>query len=499
MVRWFCPTGAWVYASVAVVLTFIAANVDRNYQTDLWHHLARGREIVKRGEILNHDIFTCTVAGEPLQDPNWGTQVLLYEVFHRSGDNLLVLQTVNASLLAVTLALVVWHCRRASASWRLTAGLSVFTFLGLWQLFLIRPQTLSLLLFALMYLILDAAERGQRRLLILPPILMALWVNLHGAYPIGLVLIGVFVAAQFLEKWSLLGWGAFRDRAVCCLALCCLAGVLATFINPYGWNIYEYVGTTSATSAERRIDEWLPPTPRLLIGKIWLASIMLTLVALALPGRRPTMRDICLMLVFLPLSTTAGRMIAWWLIIAAPILAAQFAAALPQHTITDVDADRQPALGDGAVWGILVLSAILSVPGLERFNPLLRLREPTPRAEEQLQWIADRIQRHDSTGRIFSRFDWGEYLGWALTPNYTVFMDGRIEIFPDPVWQEYEAVNDARHDWQDILDRYRVTHLVLDGRHHSVLEDQVRKSDRWRPVAISGPATLWARGDWVNR
>ena len=57
------PTDAWARALLAPVLVFIATAIDRNYQTDLWHHLARGRALVEEGQLLNEDRFTYTVAG----------------------------------------------------------------------------------------------------------------------------------------------------------------------------------------------------------------------------------------------------------------------------------------------------------------------------------------------------------------------------------------------------------------------------------------------------
>ena len=43
------------------------------------------------------------------------------------------------------MALLVGLCRRKSGSMLVAAGVGVFVFLGLWQLFLlIRPQTISL-------------------------------------------------------------------------------------------------------------------------------------------------------------------------------------------------------------------------------------------------------------------------------------------------------------------------------------------------------------------
>ena len=243
------PTDTWVRALLPAVAIFFAASIDRNYQTDLWHHLARGRVIVNEGQLLNEDRFTYTVHGQTLIDVNWGSQVIFYHLHQLGG--LPLLQTVNALIHALVMFLVVWHCQRRSQSWLIAMGLGLFTFLGLWQLILIRPQTFSLLLFVLLYLILEGSER-RCWLLIFPPIIQAMWVNLHGAFPIGLVLIGCYLFGIFLERVYDKRWGVLRDGFVWCLFICLLASTLATFVNPYGLEVIRYVGTTSGRAAARK-------------------------------------------------------------------------------------------------------------------------------------------------------------------------------------------------------------------------------------------------------
>ena len=48
--------------------------------------------------------------------------------------------------------------------------------------------------------------------------------------------------------------------------------------------------------------------------------------------------------------------------------------------------------------------------------------------------MVDRID-DAAPSRVFTRLEWGEYLDWAAHPKARVFMDGRIEIYPDDVWQ----------------------------------------------------------------
>src|SRR5262245_54071631 len=99
------PTDRWVRLLLPVALIFFAACVDRNYQTDLWHHLALGQAIIETGSMVDADRFTFTVAGQPLRDVNWGWQVLFFKVFQIGG--LPLVQTVNAALLAVAMLLLV--------------------------------------------------------------------------------------------------------------------------------------------------------------------------------------------------------------------------------------------------------------------------------------------------------------------------------------------------------------------------------------------------------
>src|SRR5262249_40833071 len=108
------PTDRWVRLLLPAALIFFAAASDRNYQTDLWHHLARGRAIAEEGRLLDEDRFTCTVAGQPLRDVNWGWQVLFFELYEWGG--LPLVQTANAALLAGTmLALSMLSWRRSGS------------------------------------------------------------------------------------------------------------------------------------------------------------------------------------------------------------------------------------------------------------------------------------------------------------------------------------------------------------------------------------------------
>ena len=495
--RAFLPTDAWVRWLLVPAVAFIALAGNTSYLADFWHHLARGRAIVEDGRLLDHDIFTCTVAGQPFQDVNWLSQVIYYQLFNVGG--LALVRILNAALVALTLLWLVALCRRVSGSLPVALAIGVAVFLGLWDVLTIRPQTFSLLLFVAMY---DLLERSERRpgLLIVPPFLMTLWPNLHGAFPAGIMLLGCW--------WLAAAWTAWRvpappaRRRCLLLGVCLAAGALATLANPYGWDIYRYVGQTSNTAAARGIDEWLPPGFNQRIGLAFFGSlpILAALIALARKkrGAAPlTTRELLLLGCFGVLACGSVRMVAWWLLAIAPMLAWRIALLWPSACVA-----TNPRPNRGAAFSVagLLVAMLLSLPGWQRFNPLFLLRPADTTTAEVHAAQALLVQDIDGP-RVFSRFEWGEYLSWAAHPRLKVFMDGRIEIYPDDVWQAYATVTCGQAGWAKILDDYHIDALLLDAAYHrrTGLLDQVERSAHWQRRHQVGNAVVFVRGEALAR
>jgi hypothetical protein len=491
--RKWLPTDVWVRLAIVPVLVFVALASDRNYLADFWHHLARGQAMALEHRLVNHDEFTFTVPGVEFQDVNWLTQLLYYRLFDLGG--LPLVQTVNALLLALALGWLVVLCRRKSCSLVAATATGIGVFFGLWQVLTIRPQTCSILLFVIVMDLLDRSTEDPGSLFVVPG-LIALWANLHGAFPAGIMLIGCSLLASLWRGWRTTGLRS--DRYSRRLALCLAASLLATLVNPYSWRIYEYVGLTSNLAAARRIDEWAPPTLDLWIGKAWLISLFvmagLILVSWRKLGRRPSVRELLLIGCFLPLACSSARMVAWWLLVIAPMAATMLAGLFPRLRDQAVE-QTQPNRGAGFLFAAFTVAVVLSLPGLQHLNPLLTARRNTPRVEEDLDRVHAFLAKQSADGRIFSRFEWGEYLTWSCAPNYKVFMDGRIEIYPDSVWDQYAEVTQGLPGWHKILDDYQVDFLVLDREYHARtgLLPRVAESPQWTVGFETGQAVVFVR------
>jgi hypothetical protein len=468
--------------------------------------------MVEQRRLVNEDLFTCTIHGQPIHaDANWLTQLLFYWLFSHGGMELL--QLVNSLALTTTMGLLIWLCWRKSASLRLAAGLGMFTFLGVWQVLLIRPQTFSLLFFALMYALLEAAER-RRWLLVFPPLLEALWVNVHGAFPVGVMLMGCYFAGALVQRLAsrrrptfsppyeggaggeregaaaeatpLSQGGEQRQPPLAGLLICLLATALATLANPYGLDIYGFVSATSGRSSARSIQEWVPAQSDSLIGITWVLSVLLALFSFGLAKPRLRATELCLASCFLPLSFTAVRMVAWWLLAIAPVIATQLAAALPRRLAVDEQGNR-PSLIAGVFLSLFVLLAVACAPPMEHISPVPKALGRTHRVEHDLEQVAEFLRQHPTPNRcLYSRLEWGAYFTWSLAPDgYRVFLDSRIDLYPDDAWAAYLAILHARADWQAILDWHGVDCMVLDASHGDQREGllrEVQQSADWQLV-----------------
>jgi hypothetical protein len=275
------------------------------------------------------------------------------------------------------------------------------------------------------------------------------------------------------------------------LALCLGAAGLATLANPYGGEVYRYVGLISGTAAGRPISEWLPPGTHTLTGQLFVASLALVIATLALARQRLATADLVLLLAFLPLACGAVRMVPWWLLVSLPIVAGPLAGLLPPAVRDDPEGDR-PTWSAALFCGLLLAVAVASVPLLPPPWSLghWRTRLHGPRPETHLAAIADWLRAEPGPARrMFCSLELGEYDG------FRVFMDGRIEIIPDPIWADYWAIYHARGDWPELLARYDVDFLVLDASDptQAVGLLPLARQAGWRELARSGAVVLLGR------
>jgi hypothetical protein len=514
-----------LYVLLALSTTTVAISLIPVPPNDLWWHLRVGQLIAEEGIIPHTNLFAWSVPRDtPFVYAAWLGDRLYYEIFAHGGTSLVIF-TRNLLALA-TLSLVGLEAQRRSGSWKL-AGLAV-GLAGAMTMsnIMVRPQNWSWPCFALFALILFRfADRQLRPVwLVSLPLLMVFWVNAHGAFALGLLLVAGVIAGESVrhalrepdaagsgapstgaggDKPPPLRPGAGGDTTLTRteLALLYVAGLgtlLATLANPQGLDIFQYVQTIlSAPPVQRMIPEWQPPTPSGFPNIAFFVSILLLLAAFAYGRRRATPTTLLVTCGFLWLAWSAVRNLFWYALIAPPVLVGCLGKQpAPGATPTF---PRQSGLANGLLAAAMIAPMIAVQPWFVRSLPLpdgyfqQMLAAPAP----PLLWTetpfaATEFLRTNPGGKLFNDVAFGSYLIFAL-PEQPVFVDPRVELFPLRQWQDYAEISDGGRSLE-LLAHYGIDRAFVNLQTQAALSRALQASGTWRREYADRFSEIWRLG-----
>jgi len=471
---------------------------------DFWWHLKLGQIIATTGSIPRTDLFSFTAAGQPFIAQNWLAELIYYGAYAIGGFPLLLL--LNVTLLVLAYLPIYALCREAGV--RTAAAATMLAVSG--TICYIRPQVFSFLMFSLCYWILARHRSGSPRVLWILPPLTALWVNLHGAFVLGLGLVSLYLASESLRR---LIHGPRTDvltaaglgKVALILALC----LIATLVNPEGYKVYDYVRVVMTDAASQElVSEWQPPRIDDALGVLVLyLPLFLGLVIFTYAKTKPDLTEMALFAAFALLGLKSLRNGVWFGMIAAPILARYFPLLnfdrlLPLRRFGIVDRlaqwldpqpDAKPAYG-----GINMILASVAIVLLALQSPWIRPQLYKSSLMDQRTPVAaaDFIDAQNLRGNIFHPQIFGDYLIWRLWPEQRTFLDGRVHLFGMDVVRQYQRVFDDSN-WEAVLARWDIRYLWLsadpqDAKSRRLIQ-AARDSGRWKTLFEDNASILFEK------
>ena len=267
------------------------------------------------------DTYSFTTAGSPRLDFEWLSEVPFFLAFKARG--LQGLLAVYFPVLVLIYVGVYYRSCRAGADCKdATVATLLAIFLGVVS---IGPRTLLFGWLCMMglLLLLDRFQRTGKGLWLMPP-LFALWINLHGSWVFGVVVLVLTIASGLVEgEWGLVVARRWSSRELKKLLLVLAASLAALFANPFGYKLvlYPFDLLFRQQGAVRAVEEWRPVDFSTGNGKLALIMI-LALVAGALFSRRRWKLDEVLLTAFaLWAALSHGRFLFFAGLIMVPILA----------------------------------------------------------------------------------------------------------------------------------------------------------------------------------
>jgi hypothetical protein len=493
----------WTFLGVA--LPVLAALLVPMPSVDLTYQVRAGGDILAGNGIPDTDTWTYTVQGVPWLDQQWAAQAILAAVFQVGG------WTGLAVLRAALVGLAFWFARstlRASGCARRPATvLTLLSFIIASPALALRPQLFAIVLFAATMWILAKRREHPRRLWLIPVIALA-WANLHGSFPLVVVLVALGWLDELLRARA--ASAATPGRATAPPASGRLLGstgvvligaisAVVTLVTPFGIDTWRYVVSLAANpDVSGRVSEWRPPWPLDPAGFLFylsvvavLAVVWLRLRASRFRIRRETVVPFATLLIFGVLGAATGRGLAWWAI-AAPVAAANLAhetgltdqlprVLRPLGALFRDSPARRSTRGNrlnSLVAAVLILAGVALLP---IWRPAGPLGVPVGTLSHAPQGIAAELRTVLREGSlpagsaVWNPQTWGSWLEWAV-PDVFYTVDSRIELFPADLWDDVALVSAGSDEAGSILDTYKVRVVVLTAEERIEVEPVIQRA-----------------------
>lgn len=464
-----------VWLVLAVALPVLGALLASLPAVDLAYHLRAGSELLDSGRIPLTDTYTFTRAGEPWLNQQWGAQAILAIVQRTAGwEGLAVLRAI---LVGLVFGLVLWACRRAGATDRQAALLTLAAFVVSIGALALRPQLFGMLLFAVAVAVVTDRRRHPGRLWLLVPLTVA-WANVHGSFFLGPAILGF----AWLEDVHDRDGAASRTFLVGALA------AVATLLNPFGLGVWVYaLGLSTSSLITTSITEWQPTSIRTPLGALFFASAM-TVVVLIARRSRVTPWPTLLWLGFLfALGAYAVRGTAWW-----PLAAAVVAAALIERPAVEHVRPERPRRLNDVLAAALAVTTLLLLPWWKPVDSEAGRANLVTFAPSAL--TTELRASASSTDRLLAPQPWGSWFEYAI-PSVPVYVDSRIELVGPDLWEEYVSLVNLNEGWQRVLDERGVTIVVTDPERTAELDAALAQETGWRRAYTDDEGSIYVRAD----
>ena len=478
--RWLLPSltqGIWIAFFLGIALTdwrLVLINADGDPSL----HWRIGRWMIEHRAVIHADVFSHTRAGAPLISKEWLGEVLFATAGDALGWNGIVV--LSAVLIATCLWLLHRQLLAEGNDLLLSTALTLLAAMACSVHWLARPHLFTHLfavIFAWQLRLFDRGKLPTRQLFVRLVPLMVLWVNLHGAFFTGFVIIATFVMGRvvLLVQSPRAERPAIRSKLsdLTTLAAGC---ALATLVNPNGWRLSAHIVEFLRDPILARYTNEFR-SPNFHTNGIHGCLITLALLALTFMIVRPipTATDVVIIGTWGLLALLSSRNVPIFALLITPILAEYWQTALANArpgrliefyrrlsaNVTSLDRSADGRVTVALVF--VVLLVVMAKPHVFGGPPLIDTNILTNRFPvAAVRFVADNPRAIN--GEMFNDYGWGGYLMLSL-PDHRVFVDGRNDFYGPDLIQEFDDVNKVRPDWDAILQKYNVGWTILPRGH----------------------------------
>jgi hypothetical protein len=480
-----------MFVSLFLLLSFFI-NKGLLNDCDTGYHIRAGEYIIDTLSIPKHDIFSFISPPLPWTAHEWLSEVIMAAIHRAAGLTGIV---IFFSFMISLVYYLMFRIIRAYNGNILAASFITLLVLVTSQMhWLARPHIFSLVLMVVWYCLLDKYQYQHEDYLYLLAPMMLLWVNLHGGFLAGFILIGIYLVGNFVmfitSEDSKRDLHREKARKLGLLTVVCL---LVCLINPYTYHILLFpFKLTSNKFLMDHVSEFLSPNFHIASIIFFEFFMLLALTLFALSRIRLNIIEITMVILFTHMSLYSVRYIPLFAIIIAPVLVRQaehilkradgkFAGFLRKRSsnISTIDASAR-----GCLWPIfaVVLVVFAAAKGKTEHN-----------FNEKAKPVAavEFLKKETLHGNMFDNDEFGDYIIYAAWPQYKVFFDGRSDMYGTDIFKEYYKIIYFKQGWEKTIEKYDITWIIYNA--NSVFSRFLLQNDDWKLIYADRVANIFLK------
>ena len=487
--RFWLPSLADVFFLCPFLYLTLSSGHNLLNDGDTGYHIRVGEYIIQNLTVPRHDIFSHIAPPLPWVAHEWLAEVVMAVVHSLTGLTGTVL--FFSFLIALTYFFLFISARSSGANLVMVVGIVLLSIVSSSIHWLARPHIFSLLLTVIWYAILNNYHyRGKNHLWALPFLMLA-WVNLHGGFVIGFLLLGIYIVGNLTSFLFAPDHARSSSKEKCRkLLLVGAASLCLSLLNPRGYSILIFpFETVSNKFVMNNVLEFLSPNFHGSLPYKYL--LLLTVAVIAVSKKSLDVIQFILLLLFLYMSLYSARYIPLFAIIVTPILVMQ----LSRLTESDSKAaqflqerSRHLALADasakGNIWPVAAVcfSCLLALMGAVHFE-FSGSRMPVAAVEF--------LKKDTIKGKMFNNDEFGDYLIYEAWPKYKVFFDGRSDMYGEKWGTEYLKVVNLRPGWEQVIKKNNMTWIFCHAA--SALSSILLEKNDWQLVYADKLAHIFVK------
>jgi hypothetical protein len=484
------PSIADLFFVTTLFVLFFSSKCGLLGDGDTGYHIRAGEYILRTGSIPKFDIFSYHTPPLPWTAHEWLAEALMGAVHQVAG------LTGVIAFYAVLLGLITYVLFKVlmahGTNILVATVIAILAFASCQIHWLARPHVFSFLLMISYQYLLESWRSGGKNRLYLLPLLMLLWVNLHGGFVGGFMLVGAYLAGSLFHACTKAPAGrAAEVRKAKQLAAALVGCIAASLVNPRGYQILLFpFKLVSDQFMMDHVAEFLSPNFHNWLPFKYLLLLMIALMAFS--RRRLDATDFVLMLGFTNMALYSARYIPLFSLVMAPVLCrhAGELEGVPHRKISEFLRKKGETLAAvdatlrGHLWPlaavVLVAATILSGSVSHGFNPKIKCVAAT-----------EFLMKEQIPGNVFNNDEFGDYLIYRGYQSYKVFIDGRLDMYGSERLKEYMKVANFKPGWEETLNRYGITWVFFDT--NSNLSRYLQKDRRWVLIYSDRVASIFVR------